>query len=400
MSFDAGAVTLSRRDHDVAVATTVAVGADEDVELRRVRIENVSPRRRRLSLTSYAEIVLSPAATDSAHPAFSKLFVETAIDASLGAIFASRRPSAPQDVRRWFFHSARSPAAAGPGRGASYETDRMRFVGRGRSLAEAQALHDAAPLSAHAGPVLDAIASIRVPLVLEPGASCTVDWFSGIAASKADAEALARRCRGDGAADRLLETAGSYRQATLQRLGASAADGRVYERLAGAVLVANAAMRAGAADVARNERGQSSLWGFGISGDVPVVLVEVASVEQLELVQQFVRAHAFWKAHGITTELMIVSAASAAGQAPLLAEVQAALAASPGAAEVGKPGGIFLRDDATLDDGDRTLLKSVARIAASGSWRRVVERLGQGGPVAAPACAGALSRRRASLHSH
>ncbi|HEY4956367.1 MAG TPA: hypothetical protein VII31_01010, partial [Caldimonas sp.] len=198
LSFDAGAVTLSRREHDVAVASTVAVGADDDVELRRVRIENLSPRRRRLSLTSYAEIVLSPAATDSAHPAFSKLFVETAIDASLGAIFASRRPSATRDGRPWFFHSFSAPGAASAGSGASYETDRMRFIGRGRSLAEAQALHDAAPLSAHAGPVLDAIASIRVPLVLEPGASCTVDWFSGIVASKADAEAMARRCRAVG----------------------------------------------------------------------------------------------------------------------------------------------------------------------------------------------------------
>ena len=378
VAFENGVLTLAQREHDLGVAVSVAVGADDDVELRRVRIENHAPQRRHLSLTSYAEIVLAPAATDSAHPAFSKLFVETAIDASLGAIFASRRPSETGEARRWFFHSARAPTGAS---GVSYETDRLRFIGRGRGLAEAQALHDAAPLSAHAGAVLDAIASIRVPLVLEAGAACTIDWFAGIAASKAEAEAAARRCRHDGAADRLLESAGRYREATLRRLGASAAEGRLYERLAGALLIANAALRGDAATIARNERGQSSLWGFGISGDVPVVLAEIAGAGQfeseLELVQHLVRAQAFWKAHGIATELMIVGAERPATPA-LLAAVQALLAAGPGAAEVGRPGGIFVRDDAELDDGDRTLLRSVARIAASGSWQGLIERLAQG----------------------
>jgi cyclic beta-1,2-glucan synthetase len=380
--FDAAVATFARSEHAIEATTTVAVAPAMDVELRRVRVTNLSQRRRHLAMTSYSEIVLAPAATDSAHPAFSKLFVETAVDASLGAIFASRRPSAPQEPRPFCFHAAATRSEGAP---MSYETDRMRFVGRGRTAAEAEALGDDAPLSGHAGPVLDAIASIRVPLVLEAGASCTVDWFTGIAATRAECEELVRQCREPGEAERVIDSAGACRDDTLRRIGASRADALVYESLAGAVLYASTDLRAPAPAIAANERGQSSLWGFGISGDVPVVLVQVQGADGFELVRQMVRAHAFWNACGIASELMIVGAAAPTERERLRAQVQDAIGAAGGADLVGKPDGIFVADDATLDDGDRTLLRSVARIVATGTWQGLLDRLEPRPPSPAPA---------------
>ena len=388
--------TFSRRDHEIEVTTSIAVATDDDVELRRVRITNLSSRRRMLCATSFAEIVLSPPATDSAHPAFSKMFVETQIDPELGAIVATRRPSAPDDARSWFFHEA---VVQGVGSDMSYETDRMRFIGRGRSSAAPEALLDNQALSGHAGPVLDAIAATRLPLALEAKASCTIDWFTGIAGSRADCAALARKCRDAGAGDRLLEQGGQYREATLQRIGASAADALVYEHLAGAILYAEAAWRADAAEIARNRRGQSALWGFGISGDVPVVLLQVASAEHLGLVRQLVQAHSFWSAHGIETELMIMSGPAEAAPPALLEQVQRAVGESGEGGLLGKPGGIFLRDDATLDDGDRTLLMSVARVVvtgAAGSLAEQIERNRRPANATQPAAFGAGASRGAS----
>ena len=371
----------SAGDRPIATLSSIAVAADCDIELRRLQITNRSSHPRALTVTSYSEIVLSPAATDAAHLAFSKLFVETEFDEALGAILASRRPSAAQDSRPWYFHAALVHGAKPP---VSYETDRMRFVGRGRSVFEAEALCDGAPLSGQAGAVLDAIAAIRVPMILEAGTSCTIDWFAGIAASRGDCRALASRCRETGAGDRIIAEGHAFGDETLRRIGASAADAVAYERLARNVLYAAADLRADPGVIAKNERGQSSLWGLGLSGDVPIVLVRVTGSEQLELVQQFVRAHAFWRAHGIKTELMIVSAAPGPDGDRLFTKVKDAVGAGVGAGQVDKPAGIFMRDDATLDDGDRTLLKSVARIAASEAWPRVLERLEQRSGAAPP----------------
>ncbi len=104
--FEATVPCLRRRDQETELETTLAVGADHDIELRRLRITNLASRRRTLSVTSYAELVLAAPASDAAHPAFSKMFVETEIDAALAAIVATRRPSAPDDARRWLFHLA------------------------------------------------------------------------------------------------------------------------------------------------------------------------------------------------------------------------------------------------------------------------------------------------------
>ncbi len=371
---DLDAVRFSCVDNEFDANVTVAVGSADDVELRRLCVTNVSARPRTLSVTSFAEIALAVPATDAAHPAFSKLFVETEIDGELDAIFATRRPSTPDEARLWFFHEAVVHGAAGT---VSFETDRMHFIGRGRDLSVPEALQHHRPLLGHVGPVLDAIAAIQVPLVLGAGDSYTIDWFSGIAASRPECNALARRCRDPRGAVQLLEGAGKYRHDLLARIGASESDGRIYERLAEAVVYANAGPRADKAEIAKNRRGQSELWRFGISGDDPVVLLQLSRAEDLGVAKQMVQAHAFWRSNGIRSELVIAIGSEHPGGPSLREALNGMIAGGPDAEAVGKPGGIFLLDDPTLDDGDRTLLKSVARvavIASAGGLAEQVER--------------------------
>ncbi len=371
--FSPGAATFSRCAHEIETRTEIAVALDENVELRRVRITNLSERRRILDATSYAEIVLAVPGTDSAHPAFSKLFVETEIDPDLHAIFATRRPSASDDPTPWLFHLALA-SAAGAGE-ISYETDRMRFIGRGRSTADPEALESGAALSGSAGPVLDAVAAIRVPFTLEPGASFTIDWITGIADSRDDCAALAHRCQDAQRVQRILDQAAAYGQSTLRELQAGDADALLFERMAASVIYAGASLRADARVVEQNRRGQSGLWGFGISGDLPVVLLWMTDPDRIELVRQLVHAHAYWRAYGIETALAIVSAQAHDVDPTLVEMIMHAVGSSGGAERVDKPGGIFIRDNANLDDGDRILLQSVARVVIADTDGTLAEQL-------------------------
>lgn len=173
-NFHRGRASLWTHDEMLETRSEFAVALEQPMELRRVIVSNMSTKRLSLSATSYAEIVLSPTATDSAHPAFSKLFVETEYDPALQAIFATRRPSTPTDPTPWFFHTVLLNGL--PVEQLTFETDRMRFIGRGRNTNDPQALDDGVTLSGTVGPVLDAVAAIRVPFMLEAGASVTVDW--------------------------------------------------------------------------------------------------------------------------------------------------------------------------------------------------------------------------------
>lgn len=292
-TFQAGSVRFTRRDHEIELCTDVAVSPDDDVELRRVRITNRSTRRRSLCATSYAEIVLADPATNSAHLAFSKLFVKTEIERDLHAILATRRPSKPTDPTPWLFHLALTAHAGATSN--SDETDQMRFIGRGRNTADPQALQGNAALSGTAGAVL---------------------VYTG-------------------------ETLRAHAPGTIDALG-----------------------------------GQHGLWRFGISGDLPIVLLEISDPQPKELVGQLVRAQAYWRAHGLKTDLVITVTRKSDGDA-LSGQVNEAVAAASAKSEQSQLSAVFVLDETALDADGRRLLQSVARVAffdAAGTLAEQVDR--------------------------
>ena len=371
--FAMGRVAFRRRDHDIETHTEIAVSMEDDVELRRVRITNRSPTRRTFDVTSYAEIVLAPPATDAAHPAFSKLFVETELLREQQAILCSRRPRAPGEPRPWMFHLLAAPEPT-PGE-VSYETDRLRFIGRGRTAADPQALDGNAALSGSAGPVLDPVAAIRSRIALDPGETAIVDLISGIAGTREACEGLVEKYQDRQVADLVLAMAPARGQAILSRLQASEADARLYARLAGSVIYANASLRADPGVLGKNRQGQSSLWAYDISGDLPILLLRIADPVNIDLARQLVRAHAYWRLHGLATDLVILSE-DRDGRGPALHEqITNLIAAGSDPDGIAQPGGIVVRPADKVPAEESILLQTVARIVISDSDGPLAQQL-------------------------
>lgn len=166
VAFSEGRAEIIRHDGTITTTLEVAVSSEDDAEVRRVAITNLGSRVREIELTSYAEIVLAPPAADDAHPAFSKLFVETAFVADVGAILATRRLRSPGDPQAWAAHLA---VVEGETIGdVQFATDRMRFLGRGRGIRTPLAMVPGSPLSNTVGAVLDPIFSLRVHVRVPP----------------------------------------------------------------------------------------------------------------------------------------------------------------------------------------------------------------------------------------
>ncbi|MDD5708635.1 MAG: glucoamylase family protein, partial [Kiritimatiellae bacterium] len=157
----------------------IVVSPEDDIELRRVRITNHSRTRRTLDVTSYAEVVLAPPASDALHPAFSNLFVQTEIVNRLQAILCTRRPRGPNEPAPWMFHLM--AVHEGESSGVSYETDRAQFIGRGNDLAAPAAMASPGDLLGGEGAVLDPIVAIRHRITLDPEATVTLDLVTGVA---------------------------------------------------------------------------------------------------------------------------------------------------------------------------------------------------------------------------
>ncbi len=372
--FSEGRAEFRRRDHGLDAHTEIAVSPEDDVELRRTRIVNRSRIRRIIELTSYAEIVLAPPEADAIHPAFSNLFVQTEIAADRQAILCTRRPRSPSERAPWVFHLMAVHGVSATD--VSYETDRMRFVGRGNTPAAPQAMRDAAPLSGSEGSVLDPIAAIRIRVVLEPEETATIDMVYGVAESRDAAIGLVGKYQDPRLADRVVELAWTQAQVVLHQINATETDARLYARLANSILFANASLRADASVIARNRRGQSGLWGYAISGDLPIVLLRIADAANIDLVRQLVQAHAYWRLKGLAVDLVIWNEDQAGYRQLLQDQIMGLIAARVEAQMMDRPGGIFVRRGDQISEEDRVLLESVARVIVADSKGTLAEQIG------------------------
>ena len=274
--FELEKATFRRRDGDLETQLQVVVSPEDDVEVRRLSITNRGDRPREVEVTSYAEMVLARPEDDLAHPSFAKLFIETEYDTQSAGLLFSRRPRSAEEREAWAFHVLAIDGRLGGA--VEWETDRARFLGRGRSPASPVALEGRA-LSGTTGAVLDPVASVRERVRLAPGAFVRVTFATGVAPDRPSALALVRKYRDASAAARAFSMASTHVHITLQHLGLTDDHAMLFDRLASRVFGSDASCTS-PDDIGRNIFGQSNLWGFGISGDLPIVLVRRRGFER------------------------------------------------------------------------------------------------------------------------
>ncbi|HYI27731.1 MAG TPA: glucoamylase family protein, partial [Bradyrhizobium sp.] len=374
-----------RRDEGIDTHTEIAVSPEDDVELRRITITNRSEFPRTIEVTSYAEVVLAPPAHDLAHPAFSNLFVQTELVRNRQAILCTRRARSAEERPPWMVHLM---TVQGTVIGeASFETDRMRFIGRARSLGSPAAMDRGAVLSDSQGPVLDPAISIRQVLRLEPHETARVDFVTGVGETRDAVTAMMDKYHDPRLSERVFELAWTHSLVLLRQLNATEADAQTYARAATSLIYASSLRRAKAGILAANRRGQSGLWGYGISGDLPIVLVRIRDQANMGLVRQALQAHAYWRLKGLAVDLVVWNEDDSVYRQTLQDTIHDLIATSPEAVLLDKPGGIFVRRGEQMSEEDRTLLLTVARIVLldeAGTFTEQVERRSRAEPIIAP----------------
>jgi len=374
--FSEARVEFRRRDHEFDTHTEIAVSPEDDAEVRRVRIVNRSQTRRTIEITSYAEVVLASPAADALHPAFGNLFVQTEIVRQRQAILCTRRPRSFGEPAPWMFHLM-SVHGAHVGE-VSYETDRMRFIGRGNTVADPQAVSGSAELSDSDGSVLDPIVAIRHRITLDPDEAATVNIVSGVGETRDVCMGLIEKHQDRRLADRVFDLAWTHSQVLLQQINATEADAQLYGHLTSSIIYANPLLRADASLLGKNRRGQSGLWGYSISGDFPIVLLQIGDPSNIELVRQLVEAHAYWRLKGLAVDLVIWNEDHAGYRQLLQEQILGLIAAGLEARFTDRPGGIFLRIGDQISSEDRILFQTVSRAVLTDSrgtlWDQIHRR--------------------------
>ena len=376
VTFNEDHAEFTRQDGTLTTSMAVLVSAEDDAEVRRVTISNTGDQPREVEVTSYVELVLASQAADVAHSAFSKLFIETEHLAGLGAILATRRRRAPTEPQVWAAHLAVVDGVATGKR--EFETDRARFVGRGGSSRAPGAVMGGRPLSCSTGTSLDSIFALRRRVRIAPGATARIDFWTMVASSREEILDLADKHHDVGAFQRAASLAWTQAQVQLYHLGINRGDAGQYQRLAGHLVYAAPMLRSPSQTIEKGSGGQPGLWGMGISGDLPVILVRISDIDQLHLAREALQAVEYCRLKRLAVDLVIINELASSYVQDLQIALETLVRASqpqPQTGEERSSGHTFIvRADLTAQEA-LGLLASVARVNLVGTRGRLADQL-------------------------
>jgi cyclic beta-1,2-glucan synthetase len=379
---------IVQHDRSLSITLEIVVSPEDDAELRRLTVTNLENRDREIDFTSYSEIVLAPQNTDEAHPAFSKLFVETEFVPEIETLLATRRQRSMEEPKVWLAHLAAVDGdTVGP---VQFESDRSRFLGRGRGVRTAQSVIDGGPLSNTEGAVLDPIAGIRRRVKIPQGETVRLVFTTLVASTRDEALEIAEKYRQTATFERESSLAWTQAQVQLHHLRITHDEAHLFQRLANRLVYADPTLRAAPQVLARNMRGTSGLWAYGISGDLPIALVRIERDEERNVARQMLRAHEYWRMKGVVADLVILNARGASYAQDLQKSLEALVKASQSAAgreAKGEKGNVFVLRADLVPARDRILIRAAARVvilAQRGTLSEQVVRLSRRrpGPVA------------------
>lgn len=398
--FDEDRAEFSRHDGSLSSVLEVLVSGEDDGEVRRITLVNNGRRSQEIELTSYAELVLAPAAADDAHPAFSKLFVQTEYVAEYAALVATRRLRSGTETPVWAAHFAVVEGAlTAP---VEYESDRARFLGRGRTLRDVLA-DLRRPLSGSAGTVLDPVFSLRRRLRIAPGEMARVSFWIVVAETREALFDLIDKHHERSGFDRARTLAWTQAQVQLRDLDIAPGEAADFQRLAAPLLYADARYRAPPESIRHGSGPQSGLWPLGISGDLPILLLRLDDSDDVEQLRQILRAHRYWRTKGLEVDLAVVNERASSYIQDLQVAIETAVRSSPSRTREGdgaaRRGQVHtLRADLMSQEG-RALLLAVARVvllARRGPIASQLAALCSSRPIQTPAATAGTARLVAS----
>ena len=352
-----------RSDGQLDTHTEITVSAQDNAEIRRITVTNHSNSIKTIALTSYQEIVLAPQSSDEAHPAFSNLFIRTEYEEKYNTILASRRPRTKHDSTLWAFHCI---AVDGEQVGqVSYETDRSKFIGRNGTPASPLAMCPGQPLEYSTGAVLDPIFALRCKLQIPVGGTVSVSFVTGAAYSRDEALAMSSKYCSVTAAANAFELMQTRMRLENNYLALGEWQEEEILSLLPHLLYSSPQKERYADIIARNKLSQSDLWAYGISGDVPIMLLRIDSIDHIGMVDRMLKAHEYFSLKGFECDLVVLCCQEASYTRHLFEAVNECVAVSHARDMQNRRGGVFVCNTDTMTQDTVELLIKVARIVVN-----------------------------------
>ncbi|SEW26826.1 GH36-type glycosyl hydrolase domain-containing protein [[Clostridium] fimetarium] len=357
-------ITFKRQDREIETMTEVVVASGDDSEIRRISLKNNGKKTCEIELTSYFEVVLAPQAADIAQPIFSNLFIETEFNQEKGCIIAKRRTRAETEEGFWIANSVIQEG--GIVKNIQFVTDRMQMIGRGNTAKHPISIGRNRPLMNSVGPVLDPVMCMRVKVKVEPGKTVKLSFVSVVAESNETLMLLVDKYASADAIEGAFRLALTRSQIETKYLNMSITEIELYQNLISHILFISPMKKIYEDFILKNSKGQSSLWKYSISGDIPIVLVVLKSSNKVKILYQVLKAHEYWRSIDLKVDLVILNEEENSYSSPLQSLISDIVLSSQTHNIIENPEDIYMLEKNKMQPEDVNLLYAVARIVLVG----------------------------------
>ena len=364
---------FKRKDGSIESNLEIVVSPEDDVEIRKLIFKNTGNKCRSIEVTSYMEVTLQSFEGDTVHPSFSNLFISTEYIEDKKCIIGNRRPRASNSTVPYVFHKlVTNEKLEG---NITYETSRLNFIGRNRSLENPRALDNGMTLGNTVGTVLDPIMSIRGRIRLEPNAEKVLYYVTGTTKSREETIALVDKYSEVNKLERCYYSYSKAVQLELRAIGIKSEQANIYQRLASYILFLHSGRNDRENYIKEIKHTQQDLWAYGISGDLPIAMAMVKTEEDMDLVRGMIKMHYYWKSKGLKVDLLIYNDEESSYEQPLQQNIISAVNLSKEGEILNKPGGIFIHNNSTMNKEIRDFLIGISALYVDSSKGSIITQI-------------------------
>ena len=293
-----------RKDGDISTKTEIVVTKDYHSEIRKVTIRNDSSEVKNLELTSYTEPILSENMNDISHRVFNSMFISTSYDEESHSLIAKRKSRDDSGVNSYMFTRMFIPNVS---EGYTYDTERVHFIGRNRTTANPIGVDK--ELTNFTGDNLDPIMAIRNTISLNPGETKEVFVTMGFGRSLEQVNEIINYYDSEYKLERAFEVSNMMSIINTKDMALTGSEMRVFNIMLNYLYQTTRVSVTGDRQdfLRKNALGQSGLWKFGVSGDRPIILVEISDISDLSFIYEILKCFEYYKNNSIFVDVIIVN---------------------------------------------------------------------------------------------
>ena len=336
------------------INTTVA--SNEPVELRRITLENLGNDEEMIEFTSYFEPILARKEQYYAHPAFINLFLVYDYNSENESIVVKRkrRNTDEKEVYLATTLNVRKEDVVGE---LEYEIEEEKFIGRG-NMGIPKMVKNSLPFSKKIGLVTEPIISMKRHIKIKPGDKIIVDFILSVEENK----------------DKVIENLEKYRQfenvkmefnlskarveAESRYLNVKGKDIEQYQKILSYAIFDDSVKSLEKERIRKDTIFyQSDLWKYGISGDLPILLVKIKNANDSYCLNEVLKATEYFKTKNVNIEIVIIDEEKYSYENYVREEIETAILNNHLGYLKNIKGGIFVLSEEEMDKKDLELLK-------------------------------------------